>query len=205
LFRLKHLPIDTLREHVVMIHQQAVRNGNLGFNPLDRVRVSGADPATGRIREVTGVLNFCLNKLLGPEEIGLSEEAFHDLGLPENTPVGASLAVAPRSVDLVRGKLAGGRLNREAFNAILVYVAARRYSRVELAMFVLACALKRLDLGELADYTHAMIETGEQLEFAPGPVVDKKHREVYAIQDRLDKKFQKFKRRARVTFPKAKK
>jgi len=36
-------------------------------------------------------------------------------------------------------------------------------------------------------------------------LLSEKHREVYAIQDRLDKKFQKFKRRARVTFPKAKK
>jgi hypothetical protein len=31
------------------------------------------------------------------------------------------------------------------------------------------------------------------------------NRDIYLIQDRLDKKFQKFKRRARVTFPKAKK
>lgn len=36
-------------------------------------------------------------------------------------------------------------------------------------------------------------------------LLDEKHREVYLIQDRLDKKFQKFKRRARVTFPKARK
>ena len=36
-FRIRHLPLDTLREHVVMIHEQAVRDGNLGFNPLDRV------------------------------------------------------------------------------------------------------------------------------------------------------------------------
>jgi thymidine phosphorylase len=173
LFRLKHLPIDTLREHVVMIHEQAVRNGNLGFNPLDRVRVSGTDPATAKTREITGVLNFCRDLLLEPDQVGLSEEAFRDLGLPESTLVGASLAVAPRSVDLVRDKLAGGRLNRAAFSEIMADVAARRYSRVELAMFVLACALKRLDLAELVDYTHAMIETGEQLKVGPGPVFDK--------------------------------
>lgn len=28
-----------LREHVVMIHETAVRHGSLGFDPLDRVRV----------------------------------------------------------------------------------------------------------------------------------------------------------------------
>jgi thymidine phosphorylase len=173
LFHLRHLPLDTLREHVVVIHEQAVRNGNLGFNPLDRVRVSGVDPVTGKSREITGVLNFCRDTLLGPNQVGLSDEAFHDLGLPEDTDVSATLAVAPHSVDLVRAKLGGARLDGAAFTAILTDVAARRYSRIELAMFVLACALKRVDVAELVDYTRAMIETGEQLSFAVTPVVDK--------------------------------
>ena len=156
-----------------MIHEQTVRSGDLGFNPLDRVRVWGIDSANAQSREIVGVLNFCRGSLLEPNEIGLSDEAFHDLGLPENAAVNASLAVAPASVDLVRTKLAGGRLDRGDLKAILADVAARRYSRVELAMFVFACSLKRLDLAELVDYTRAMIETGEQLTFGPGPVLDK--------------------------------
>ena len=43
MFRVKHLCIDTLREHVVLVHEDAVRAGDLGFNPLDRVRVVGTD------------------------------------------------------------------------------------------------------------------------------------------------------------------
>jgi thymidine phosphorylase len=173
MFRIRHLPLDTLREHVVMIHEQAVRSGNLGFNPLDRVRITGTDPATGKPHEVTGVLNFCRDGLLSPDEIGLSDEAFQDLGLPENAGASAGLAVAPQSVDLVRAKLGGVRLNGAAFEAILADVAARRYSRVELAMFVFACALKKLDLAELVDYTRAMIASGDQLRFSSGPIVDK--------------------------------
>ncbi len=173
MFRLKHLPLDTLREHVVMIHELAVRNGNLGLNPLDRVRVAGEDSVSGEHREITGVLNFCRDSLLDPDEVGLSDEAFRDLALTEHSQVSATLAVAPRSVDLVRKKLGGVRLDRAGFSAILTDVAARRYSRVELTMFVLACALKRLDLAELVDYTHAMIETGERLNFASTPVLDK--------------------------------
>jgi thymidine phosphorylase len=173
MFRLRHLPIDTLREHVIMIHEQTVRSGDLGFNPLDRVRVWGIDSQREENSEIVGVLNFCRGSLLEPDEIGLSDEAFRDLGLPESAQVNASLAVAPASVDLVRAKLAGGQLQRVDFEAILADVAARRYSRVELAMFVFACSLKKLDLGELVDYTRAMIQTGEQLSFGSGPVVDK--------------------------------
>jgi len=173
MLRVKHLRIDTLREHVIVIHERTVKDGNLGFNPLDRARVFGADPATGRIREINGVLNFCSDVLVAPDEIGLSEQAFHDLGLPEGTSVEATLAIAPRSVDHVREKLGGQRLDRAAFDAILADVAHHRYSRVELSMFVLACALRKLDLDELVDYTRAMIETGTRLDFGPGPVADK--------------------------------
>ncbi|MDO8432618.1 MAG: thymidine phosphorylase family protein [Candidatus Binatus sp.] len=173
-FRLRHLPLDTMREHVIIIHERAVHDGNLGLRPLDRARVFGADRETGKQREITGVLNICSDDLLEADEIGLSKEAFHDLGLPEGAAVGASLAVAPRSVDLVRAKLRGKRLRREDFDAILADVAARRYSRVELSMFVLGCALQKIDLAELTDYTLAMIATGQQLRFAD-PIVADKH------------------------------
>ena len=172
-FRLRHLAIDTLREHVVFIHEAAVRAGDLGFHPLDRVRVVGDAPGGGDAREIIGVLNFCRDAIVAPDEIGLSDEALTDLGLAEGTCVRATIAPPPKSVDLVRGKLAGDRLDRAAFDAILADVVRRRYSKVELSMFVLACALQTLDLGEIVDLTRAMIATGARLDFGPGPIADK--------------------------------
>ena len=83
------------------------------------------------------MLNFCRDALIAADEIGLSDVAFRDLGLPEGASVHATIAPAPRSVDLVRAKLHGGRLDRAAFDAILADVVRHRYSRVELSMFVL--------------------------------------------------------------------
>lgn len=173
MFRLRHLRIDTLSEHVIFIHEAAVRAGNLGFRPLDRVRVVEAEPTTDAPREVIGILNFCENTLVAPDEIGLSEVTFHDLGLSDGAQVHATIAPAPRSMDLVRQKLDGQRLDRTAFDAILADVVQHRYSKVELSMFVLACALRTLDLDELVDYTRAMIAAGAQLDFGPGPIADK--------------------------------
>jgi thymidine phosphorylase len=173
MFRLKHLRIDTLSEHVIFIHKEAVRAGNLGFRPLDRVRVVEAEATENPPREVTGILNFCEDTLIAPDEIGLSEVATRDLGLPEGAQVQATITPAPRSMDLVRKKLEGQRLDRAAFDAILADVVRHRYSKVELSMFVLACALKTLDLQELVHYTRAMIATGAHLSFGPGPIADK--------------------------------
>ena len=173
MFRLKHLCIETLRERIIVIHRSAVAKGNLGFNPMDRARVIGANPQTGEAREVSGVLAFCFDTLIAEDEIGLTADAFRDLGLPAGAPVSATLAFAPPSVDLVREKLRGGRLSRAAFDAILADVTHHRYSRVELAMFVMACAMRTLDLDELANFTRAMVATGSRLQFGPAPIVDK--------------------------------
>jgi thymidine phosphorylase len=173
MFRLTHVRIDTLSEHVVFINESTVRTGDLGFRPLDRVRVVGEDAMSGHLREVTGILNFCQDALVQPDEIGLSAVTFRDLALPEGTPVRATIAPAPRSIDLVRSKLGGQRLDRAAFDAILSDVVRHRYSKVELSMFVLACALRSLDLDEIVDLTRAMIAAGTTLDFGSGPIVDK--------------------------------
>jgi thymidine phosphorylase len=174
MFRLKPLAIDTLSEHVIFIHEEAVQAGNLGFRPLDRVRVVEASPAPGAApRQVIGVLNFCRDALVAADEIGLSEDAARDLGLPAGTAVHATQSPAPASVDLVRAKLLGRRLDEAAFRAILGDVTGRRYSKVELSMFVLACALRTLDADEIVAYTRAMIGSGTALDFGPGPIADK--------------------------------
>ncbi|MFN8545836.1 MAG: thymidine phosphorylase family protein [Candidatus Binatia bacterium] len=173
MFRIKHLRLDTQREHVIVVHEAAVRAGDLGFNPLDRVHVISTAPDAGATREVVGVLNFCRDTLIAPDEIGLSDQAFRDLGLPEGAMVRATIAPAPRSVDLVRAKLAGRRLDRAAFDAILDDVTRHRYSKVELTMFVLGCTLRPLDLEEVVDFTRAMIGVGSRLDFGAGPVADK--------------------------------
>jgi len=78
---------------------------------------------------VTGILNFCDEPLVAPDDIDLSAVTARDLGLPAGTLVQATLALAPRSVDLVRAKLQGQRLDRGAFAAILADVVQHRYSR----------------------------------------------------------------------------
>jgi thymidine phosphorylase len=171
--RIRNVHIDTQSEHVLFVHEAAVRGGDYGFQPLDRVLVAGKHPETGARHEINGVLNFCRDALIAPDEVGLSELAFRDLGLPEGTEVRATLAPSPASVDRVRVKLAGERLERSDFDAILEDVVAHRYSKVELSMFVLACALRRLDTAELVDLTRAMIACGASLDFGHGPIVDK--------------------------------
>jgi thymidine phosphorylase len=173
MFRLRRMGIDTQSEHVIFIREDAVRDGILGFKPLDRVLVSGPDTESGKQREISGILNFCERPLLETDEIGLSNVAFSDLGLPTGAAIKAQLAASPISVDHVRRKLHGDRLERSDFDAILEDVVARRYSKPELSMFVLSCALRNLDDQEIADFTMSMVESGSSLRFDSKIVADK--------------------------------
>ena len=173
MFRLRRMGIDTQSEHVIFIREDAVKEGVLGFKPLDRILVSGEHAETGKEREVSGVLNFCESPMLDLDEIGLSNVAYIDLRLPEGTPIRATLTASPGSIDHVRRKLHGERLSRGDFDAILDDVVARRYSKPELSMFVLACALQNLDDQEIADFTMSMVETGSSIHFDSEIVADK--------------------------------
>lgn len=173
MFRLRRMGIDTQSEHVIFIREDAVKEGVLGFKPLDRILISGQNPETGEEREVAGVLNFCESPMLELDEIGLSNVACIDLGLPKGAQIRATLAASPISIDHVRRKLHGERLDRGDFDAILEDVVARRYSKPELSMFVLACALRNLDDREIADFTMSMVETGSSIHFDSEIVADK--------------------------------
>ncbi|MGE0521393.1 MAG: hypothetical protein AB7P78_20665 [Candidatus Binatia bacterium] len=131
MFRLKHLQIDTLQEHVIFLHEESVHTNHFGFRPLDRVRVVEVEHRGAVPREITGVLNFCRDALVAPGEIGVSDVAARDLGLPPGALVRATLSPAPRSIDLVRGKLHGRQLDQAACETILSDVrsiATRRSS-----------------------------------------------------------------------------
>ncbi len=173
MFRLRRMGIDTQSEHVIFIREDAVKEGLLGFKPLDRILVSGRNVETGEEHEVSGILNFCESPMLELDQIGLSNVAFTDLGLPQDSPIRATLAASPTSIDHVRRKLHGDRLGRSDFDAILDDVVARRYSKPELSMFVLACALRNLDDQEIADFTMSMVETGSSIHFDSEIVADK--------------------------------
>jgi len=173
MFRLHRMGIDTQSEHVIFIREDAVKEGLLGFKPLDRILVSGLDAETGERHEVSGILNFCEGPMLELDQIGLSNVACADLGLSENSEIAVTLAASPISIDHVRRKLHGERLARSDFDAILDDVVARRYSKPELSMFVLACALRNLDDGEIADFTMSMVEAGSSIHFHSEIVADK--------------------------------
>lgn len=166
--KLKHVGIYTYQENVAYLHRVCGVYRAEGFRALARVEIA----ADGQ--SILAVLNVVHDtNIVTPEELGLSEQAFGLLAADANAPVTINHAGPPRSMGLVRRKIAGERLNQADFYAIVRDIVERRYSKMELAEYLVASGESGMDRDEVLYLTQAMVDSGDRLEWDEPIVVDK--------------------------------
>lgn len=170
--RIRRVGIDTWRESVVYLHRDCAVVRAAGFQALSKVMVR----ANGTT--ISAVLNVVDDdQIVERGELGLSEDAFARLNVLAGHAAHVSPAEPAASLSALHRKIAGERLSREDLRAIIRDVAAARYSKIELAAFVVATNGYDLERDEVLYLTEAMIESGRQLDWQHsvrgGPVVDK--------------------------------
>ena len=166
---LRRVGIDTYHENVAYLHRQCEIYRAEGFQALAKVEIRGADD-----QYIMAVLNVVDDAaLVGPDELGLSEEAITALGLEAGAPVRVCHAEPPASMEAVRRKIEGERLNAEEYLAIARDIAERRYAKMEIAAFLVASGQTGLDRDEVMNLTRAMVAQGDRLHWHGDLVADK--------------------------------
>ena len=164
----RRIGIDTWRENVVYLRRDCPLVRAEGFQALAKVEVA----ANGRT--ILAVLNVVDDaRLLGECELGLSEESYAQLQVADGATVGVRHAEPPPSMWALKRKIAGERLGADEFAALVRDIAAHRYSKIELAAFVVATDQFALDRDEVLHLTQAMVGVGQRLAWPQQPVVDK--------------------------------
>ena len=169
---IRRVAIDTWRESVVYLHRDCAAVRAAGFQALSKVTVR----ADGRA--ISAVLNVVDDEsIVQTGELGLSEDAFVRLNVQAGRAAEVSPAEPPASLPALHRKIAGERLSREDLHAIVGDIAQARYSKIELAAFVVATNGYDLERDEVVHLTEAMIDVGRRLDWRRavrgGPVVDK--------------------------------
>lgn len=164
---LRRLGIDTYQESVIYMRRDCPVCRAEGFEAQSRIAVN----LDGH--SLIATLNIIDSDLLQTGEAGLSEVAWQRLGAKEGDKVTLSHLPPLESLRHLRAKVYGHALTEEAVSSIIRDVAQGRYSDIELAAFITACAGKRLDIEETIALTRAMIEVGERLHWEHSPIVDK--------------------------------
>lgn len=167
---LRHVAIDTYKENVAYLHRDCKLYRSEGFQALNKIEIRNQESGLSIIALLNIVDDACIT---APDELGLSEQAFAQFGARERIPVLVAHAPVPDSIRDVHRKIAGDSLVFEDYQGIARDIASNRYSKIEIAAFLVACSELGLERDEVLYLTRAMIETGRRLDWGEPLVVDK--------------------------------
>ncbi len=159
--------IDTYQEPVIYMRKDCPVCVSEGFEAQSRVEL------TLGTRTIVATLNVVSSEFLTNGETGLSEAAWRLLGAKDGDEVIARHPRPLESLGHVRAKVYGKRLSASAFDAVIEDVAAGRYSDLQLAAFVTACAGDGLDTEETIALTRSMVKAGDRMQWGDGSIMDK--------------------------------
>jgi thymidine phosphorylase len=168
--QLRRVAIDTYRENVAFLHRDCQVYRSEGFQALSKIEISGSPDG----HSVLASLNVVDDPgITAPGQLGLSMEAFQQLGLPEGAEATVAHAKPPSSLQAVRRKIAGERLVYADYAAITRDIVGHRYAKIEMAAFLVACSQTGLEREEVLHLTRAMAGSGEKLDWHEPLVADK--------------------------------
>jgi thymidine phosphorylase len=166
--QLRRVAIDTYKENVAYLNRDCEVYRAEGFQALTKIEITVDDHVIYAVLNVVDDAN-----IVAPGELGLSEQAYDQVGLKEGSKVSIAQAEPPESMDAVRRKIAGARLQREDFRDIIQDIIHNRYSKMEMAAFLVASGESGLDREEILHLTKAMTDSGQRLNWKEEVVVDK--------------------------------
>lgn len=162
----RRLGLDTHKEMVAVINGDCILCKSAGFRSEARVNIQNGNPSP-----VIATLFTANFPNLAHDEIGLSDSAWHKLGVKEGEKLIVTLSEPIDSFAFVRAKLHGKTINETEFSQIIHDMVDGYYSNIQLAAFITACV--NLSKEENIGLTKAMSASGRQLKWTSYPIVDK--------------------------------
>ena len=148
---LKQVSINSFNENIVYLHKDCVSYQVEDIKALTKVEVhGGVKPIYCFLEVVTDA------KIVKPGELGLNNEAFKFIGLPEGANVSLTVASRPPSLSAIKKKIAGSILSSGEYRSVMHNIYERRYSNMDIASFMVATA-SFMTTPEVLHMTEALI------------------------------------------------
>lgn len=162
--KIKKLDIKTGQSNIALLNvDEAMR---YGIKAGDKVKISWQD------KSVVAEANTS-HKRVKPGSIGLYRDIWDKINIPANTIAQIDFIQRAKSIQAIKKRLLGKKLNYEDFYQIFSDIASGVLTRTETTYFVASSFIRDYDDQELYFMTKAMAETGEMLKFNSKIVVDK--------------------------------
>ncbi len=164
---LSALSIDTYQDFVIYMHRECHVCRAEGFEAETRVQVHFGS------RQITATLHIAAEPILDVHHAGLSRAAWNELGASPGDEITVTHAPLVESLSALRTKVYGHELSLADWRGVIGDVSAGRYSDLQLAALVTACAGDRIGDDETIALTRAMVDVGTRLAWNATQVVDK--------------------------------
>ncbi len=163
----KDIGINTYHENIIFMRSDCPVIISEGFTALTRLMVhkNGLD--------IVATLNVVNSDIISNGEVGLSMEAMARLSVKNKDVVFISHLQTINSLSMVRSKMYGKELDENSYIEIIRDIVDGKYSNIEIAAFVTACAGDKLSVGEMVSLTKAMITTGKKIRWKKKIILDK--------------------------------
>jgi len=135
----------------------------IGGKDNDRVRIDGKKPA---------IALLTVSCLVKPGEAMISGNLKSKLGASDGDELNIVYTSSPESVRSIRKKMDKDKLSKEEIQSIVVDILENRLSNIEISAWLTALYINGMDIEEIADFTEAMVNTGDRVEFDRTPVYD---------------------------------
>src|SRR3989344_2613822 len=139
----------------------------LDLKALDRIKIKKDR------KEVIVAVDISKNKRVAHGQIGLFEEVINLLKIKDKSVVDISVEQKPISLDYIKKKLDGSRLNKTEVNEIVRDIVENKLTEVEITYFISGCYVHGMSLYESAYLTEAIVDNGKKLNLNKYPILDK--------------------------------
>ena len=163
--KVKNFQISTGKLVAILHSQDALEFGVMAGDRLELLNKNNDKKCVA----VVDVTNYSVEH----GQIGLFEEGIDKLGVKSGNKINVTPTGQLRSLDLIKKKMMGEKLNLEEITTIVKDISDERLSDIEATAFVSAVYMKGLDIDETISMTKALISDGNKMEFKKGIVVDK--------------------------------
>jgi len=144
----------------------------LNDKDADELNITASERVTVQtIKKITAIVN--ISSIIERGHLGVTDEVRKILSLKENNKIHLDIAPFPKSLQFIRNKLSGKKLLYPEIHEIIQDLVDGNLSENEIAAFVTALHIDKLDLDEATSLSRAMVDTGKTLSINKKIIIDK--------------------------------
>ncbi|MBE6524090.1 MAG: AMP phosphorylase [Thermoplasmata archaeon] len=161
IFKVKKYDVHASEPLILLDSEDCIK---LGVKEGDRVMISG--------ERSTIALAFHSEDMVEPGTAIIPTSILEKTGVGKDGTVEIIFTHPPESVRFIRKKMDGEKLSKDEINDIVRDILENRLSRIEISAWLTALYINGMDIDEIADFTLAIANTGDIIEFNRKPVFD---------------------------------